>query len=167
MMRCLELFSFLSVLMLLSVVPERTSASGFARQQLEKHNYYRSRHGAPALRYDKALENAAQAWATHLASIDRLVHDTNKGFVGENIAQEYGSASGVTKHWYDEESIYNYGRPGFSMATGHFTQIVWIGTSNFGIAKATAASGKVYVVARYSPPGNFRGQFPENVKRPR
>ena len=72
---------------------------GFARQQLEKHNYYRSRHGAPALRYDKALENAAQAWADHLASIDMLVHDTNKGFVGENIAQEYGSASGVTKFW--------------------------------------------------------------------
>ena len=72
---------------------------GFARQQLEKHNYYRSRHGAPALRYDKALENAAQAWATHLASIGRLAHDNNKGFVGENIAQENGAASGVTKHW--------------------------------------------------------------------
>ena len=72
---------------------------GFARQQLEKHNYYRSRHGAPALRYDKALENAAKAWANHLASIGRLAHDTNKGFVGENIAQEYGSASDVTKLW--------------------------------------------------------------------
>ena len=68
---------------------------------------------------------------------------------------------------YDEESMYDYGRPGFSMATAHFTQVVWIGTSNFGIAKATAASGKVYVVARYSPPGNVGGQYPANVKRRR
>ena len=68
---------------------------------------------------------------------------------------------------YDEESMYDYGRPGFSMATGHFTQIVWMSTSKFGIAKATAANGKVYVVARYNPPGNFPGQFPANVKRQR
>ena len=72
---------------------------GFAKQQLDKHNHYRSLHGAPALRYDKALENAAKAWANHLASIGRLAHDTNKGFVGENLAQDYGSASGVTKLW--------------------------------------------------------------------
>ena len=140
---------------------------GFARQQLDNHNHYRSLHGAPALRYDKSLENACQAWANHLASVDRLYHDDNRGYVGENAAQDNGSASGVTKSWYDEESMYDYGRPGFSMATAHFTQVVWIGTSNFGIAKATAASGKVYVVARYSPPGNVRGQYPANVKRRR
>ena len=72
---------------------------GFARQQLDKHNHYRSLHGAPALRYSKSLENACQAWANHLAIINRLEHDDNRGNVGENAAQDYGSASGVTKSW--------------------------------------------------------------------
>ena len=49
---------------------------------------------------------------------------------------------------YDEESMYDYGRPGFSMATAHFTQVVWIGTSHFGIAKATAANGNVILIFR-------------------
>ena len=63
--------------------------------------------------------------------------------------------------------MYDYGRPGYQPGAAHFTQVVWKNTSKFGIAKATAANGNVYVVARYSPPGNFPGQFPENVKRPR
>jgi len=65
--------------------------------------------------------------------------------------------------------MYDYGRPGYNPATGHFTQVVWKSTSNFGIAKATATNGKVYVVARYSPPGNVQnaGQFAANVQRRR
>lgn len=32
----------------------------------------------------------------------------------------------------DEEKTYDYGNPGFSMDTGHFTQTVWVGTTDLG-----------------------------------
>ena len=33
-----------------------------------------------------------------------------------------------------------------------------------GIGVAKSASGWTYVVANYSPPGNYQGKFPANVK---
>jgi hypothetical protein len=34
--------------------------------------------------------------------------------------------------WYDEVKFYNYNNPGFGMSTGHFTQLVWIGSNALG-----------------------------------
>ncbi|CAB4014963.1 Hypothetical predicted protein [Paramuricea clavata] len=48
----------------------------------------------------------------------------------------------------------------------HFTQVVWSSTKKLGIGYAQSADGKdTYVVARYSPAGNFFGQFTDNVPR--
>ena len=70
---------------------------------------------------------------------------------------------------YDEESLYDYGRPGYSGATGHFTQVVWKGSTKFGIAKASAKQKNgwygVYVVAQYSPAGNSP-RYIANVGQP-
>ena len=66
--------------------------------------------------------------------------------------------------WYEEHDKYNYSNPGFSSTTGHFTQIVWQNSKEMGAGKAVSSSGAQFVVARYQPPGNVRGQFPENVK---
>ena len=46
---------------------------------------------------------------------------------------------------------------------GHFTQIVWKSSEEIGVAKAKSPTGKIYVVANYSPAGNIIGQFAENV----
>ena len=46
---------------------------------------------------------------------------------------------------------------------GHFTQVVWKGTKEMGVGRATARSGNIYVVANYSPPGNMQGAFQANV----
>ena len=70
----------------------------------------------------------------------------------------------VTDMWYEEHDQYRYGNPGFSKQTGHFTQIVWQSSKEMGVGKAVSSSGAQFVVARYQPPGNVRGQFPENVK---
>ena len=67
--------------------------------------------------------------------------------------------------WYEEIKDYSFGNPGFSSGTGHFTQVVWIGSQEVGVAKVSNANGTQYVVARYYPPGNVLGRFPENVKR--
>ena len=70
----------------------------------------------------------------------------------------------MTDMWYEEHDKYNYSNPGFSSTTGHFTQIVWQNSKEMGAGKAVSSSGAQFVVARYQPPGNVRGLFPENVK---
>lgn len=66
--------------------------------------------------------------------------------------------------WYEEIKDYSFRNPGFSSGTGHFTQVLWIDSVEMGVAKASNANGTQFVVARYNPPGNVLGQFPENVK---
>lgn len=74
----------------------------------------------------------------------------------------------ATSSWYDEIQDYDYSHPDFSMSTGHFTQVIWKGTQQLGVGIALTNDGKsVYVVAQYSPPGNFLGQFQENVLQPK
>ena len=50
-------------------------------------------------------------------------------------------------------------RNNFSLI-GHYTQMVWSSTTQVGIAYSKSKSGKVYVVARYHPAGNYWGQYP-------
>ena len=49
------------------------------------------------------------------------------------------------------------------MGTGHFTQVVWVNSTELGMGHAKSQSGSVYTVARYAPAGNFMGQFADNV----
>jgi len=70
---------------------------------------------------------------------------------------------------YEEIKDYNF-RSGKLKRTspgkliGHFTQMVWTTTNKLGMGIAMNAAGtKVYVVAHYSPPGNFVGAFTEHV----
>jgi hypothetical protein len=60
--------------------------------------------------------------------------------------------------------MYNYSSPGFSSATGHFTQVVWSDSIQLGIGIAfTSNNQAAYAVANYYPPGNFLGQFATEV----
>ena len=49
---------------------------------------------------------------------------------------------------------------------GHFTQVVWKSSTKMGVGKARSQGGWTYVVANYSPPGNYQGQFTANVLPP-
>jgi hypothetical protein len=69
-----------------------------------------------------------------------------------------------TISWYDEISSYNYSSPGFSSSTGHFTQVIWSGSTQLGIGIAFSNNNKTAtVVANYYPPGNVIGSFSANV----
>ena len=68
--------------------------------------------------------------------------------------------------WYEESDKYRFNSPGFSTSTGHFTQIVWVDSTEMGAGIAESSSGAQFVVARYTPPGNVLNKFGENV-RPR
>lgn len=66
---------------------------------------------------------------------------------------------------------YNFNNPGFSSATGHFTQVVWRGSSTLGCAVQVCNTGLggtgwpqgSIVVCRYSAAGNVLGYFQSNV----
>lgn len=63
---------------------------------------------------------------------------------------------------------YNFNSGGFSGGTGHFTQVVWKGSTQLGIGRAeTTRNGMkcAYIVGRYKPAGNMMGQFQQNVQR--
>ncbi|MEU4317623.1 CAP family protein [Nocardia fluminea] len=145
-----------------------TASTNFAQEVLDAHNYFRAHHGAAPLELDSELNQQAQEWADHLAGAGLFGHRPNNRY-GENLYAAVGAttASGqsVTEARYDEVRHYNFDTPGFSMSTGHFTQLVWKDTTKIGVGLATRAN-TTYVVANYDPPGNALGHFPANVLRP-
>ncbi len=143
----------------------------FRQQALDAHNRWRQQHDAEPLALDDALNTLAQEWANNLAKRDVVEHRPGSNF-GENIYAAWGSASPFDVHgrvavqaWYDEIKLYNFNKPDFSMATGHFTQVVWKGSRFVGCGKAKSSTGKVFVVCNYDPQGNYLGQFQDNVIR--
>ena len=145
-------------------------AESFGKMLLAAHNKLRDKHGSPHLQWSKPAAAKAKSWARHLANIGKLQHGNHEG-MGQNLAYKSGqdlTAQEVGDMWYNEISHYDYNRPGFSSNTGHFTQLVWAGTSHMGAARVTKGNHS-YVVANYTPPGNITnpGQFERNVKRPK
>ena len=142
------------------------------------HNQYRKAHHVPNLKINKDLTTVAQKYANYLAEKDKFEHSkTNfKGKPkGENLYLVYSNAEipcdgnkivEATKSWYNEITKYDFNKPGFSMETGHFTQVVWKNSKEvgFGVAK-TKNKKKCIVVANYFPAGNYLNQFKENVLR--
>lgn len=151
------------------VSAQSTDLATFRQEALSKHNILRKRHGSPALTEDSKLTNLAQDWAEQLARTGKMQHRPNSQY-GENIYYGWSSRPGFdvngeapVQAWYDEVKDYNYNNPGFSGRTGHFTQVVWKSSTQLGCGKAKSSDGKVFVVCNYNPPGNYQGQFPQNV----
>jgi hypothetical protein len=142
-----------------------------ARAALSLHNEYRTRHQVGSLGWSSDAEATARAWARVLAGDDCSMYhssrDQRNGY-GENLAIGHSNIKDVVDDWYNEVEDYDFGDPGFSMGTGHFTQIVWGGTNNLGCAIATCPEGgrtpgrRLYV-CHYDPPGNIQNRFQENV----
>ncbi len=69
-------------------------------------------------------------------------------------------------NWYSEVSSYNFSQPLLTMGKGQFTQIVWEASTELGIGIAVAERGPdlcFYLVANYSPAGNNKYRFIDNV----
>jgi len=148
--------------------------------QLKTHNLLRKKHNVGPLKLDRLLNANAQSYAEHLARGCRdLVHSKGKweyleGY-GENLWKGSYSASGVDaslSFHRNEEPNYNYatGRPWSSNpdgVIGHFTQLVWKGTTKLGVGIAGNKSKNCrFVVFQYQPQGNVQGIYTENVFKP-
>jgi uncharacterized protein YkwD len=131
---------------------------------LDAHNRLRAQHCAAPLVWSDAIARAAKAWADRLASRGCALQHSESQY-GENIAA--GSASTQTPDqvaalWYREKDHYDFARGGFSMRSGHFTQVVWRGSQRLGCAPAACGDIRLWV-CNYDPPGNMQGDFARNV----
>jgi uncharacterized protein YkwD len=145
-------------------VTPTSGVSGEAQQLLEHHNRYRAQHCAQPLTWSPKLAQAAQLWANTLKAKD-CAFEHSGGPTGENLAAGTTGAldaKATVAMWYDEIKGYSFQQPGFSMQTGHFTQVVWRGTTSVGCGK-TQCKGLDVWVCEYDPPGNWEGQYREQV----
>ncbi|OQV19984.1 hypothetical protein BV898_05988 [Hypsibius exemplaris] len=145
----------------------RAASSGFGAfetEALRAHNTYRANHGAAPLVLSQELCSVAQDWANHLAQTGILEHGKTRH--GENLFWTCGNnvPSGATAvdDWYSEVKDHTWIGGWIGGDTGHFTQVVWKGTKELGIAQSRGRNG-VYVVANYNPPGNVNGGYKDNV----
>lgn len=65
--------------------------------------------------------------------------------------------------WYEEISLHTFNIEPTDLRSGHFTQVVWRSSREFGVGYAKSRNGQIFVVARYNPPGNYVGSFCQNV----
>ncbi|NRA32320.1 MAG: CAP domain-containing protein [Polyangiaceae bacterium] len=145
----------------------------------------------PPLVWSPEMAAVAQAWADMLVTRSDVCtfppqtdpHSGNHSY-GENIFFWNGAVDdpealdvfGVVDGWAAEADCYTYGRIGsndcdlactqaiFASGCGHYTQIVWRGSSEVGCGYASCPSGsgdvtKVWV-CNYFPVGNYVDEFP-------
>jgi hypothetical protein len=130
-----------------------------------------------ALQWSASAEAVAQAWANGCS----YQHNPNRGADGvargENIAatgpadRADATPAYIVGQWGSEWSDYNYAANSCAAGRvcGHYTQLVWRGTTKVGCAKARCTVNSPfgaqlptwdYFVCNYEPPGNFVGQKP-------
>lgn len=161
-----------------------TELNAFRSNSLSKHNSYRATHRSPSMTTSSSANNTAQAWAQYLATNGLFQHSASnqRNNAGENLYVSYTTAPSINyatlantavQSWYNEVKLYNYSSPGFSSATGHFTQVVWKSSTQLGCGTAKGTKtlngtkyNAFYVVCHYLPAGNVQGQFPANVLKP-
>jgi pathogenesis-related protein 1 len=148
--------------------PTPTSASKLspsAETFITEHNRYRVQHCAGPLTWSSQLAADSQKWADTLKA-KGCVFGHSGGKHGENLAAGTTGAlppEEVVRMWYDEVKIYDFRTPtGFSMETGHFTQVVWTDTTQVGCGMAQCKGNDIWV-CQYETPGNWEGQFREKV----
>ena len=141
-----------------------SGSNAIQSEALAAHNHWRALHHAPNLIWNNELANYAQK---HVRKC-QFKHSSSP--YGENLAAGFSNISTAVNTWYAEHTQYSYDKPGFSMSTGHFTQVVWKSSKKLGCAYAIC-NGKngtpgTFWVCEYSPAGNVtnKGFFTANVE---
>ncbi|KEQ76733.1 PR-1-like protein [Aureobasidium namibiae CBS 147.97] len=155
-------------------------ATTYQERVVDHHNVHRANHSAPALEWDSALA----ATAAKIAATCVYAHsmDVDGGNYGQNIAAgvEANNVSAViTELFYNGEVGYYtnlYGQANPDMTNfekwGHFSQLVWKGTTKVGCATQYCSGGLAnvgqyvsphFTVCNYGAPGNYAGEYADNI----
>ena len=132
---------------------------------LDAHNRLRAQHCAAPLVWSDTVARAAKTWVDKLASKGCMLQHSETNY-GENISGGSSSTQTpdqVASMWYRENASYDFAHGGFSMRSGHFTQVVWRGSQRLGCAAASCGNDMRLWVCNYDPPGNMQGDFQRNV----
>ncbi|THY06020.1 PR-1-like protein [Aureobasidium pullulans] len=155
-------------------------ATTYQQRVVDHHNVHRANHSAPALTWDTDLANTAAKIAATCVYAHSM--DVNGGGYGQNIAAgvEANNVSAViTELFYNGEVGYFnnlYGQANPDMTNfekwGHFSQLVWKGTTKVGCATQYCSGGLAnvgqyvsphFTVCNYGSPGNYAGEYAQNI----
>ena len=147
-----------------AATPGAPPQGSVAQQFVAAHNRARAKHCAGPLTWSTKLAAYAQKWADTLKA-KGCAFGHSGGPYGENLAagtEGVLDPEATVAMWYDEIKLYKFPDGGFSMQTGHFTQLVWRGTQQVGCGHAQCKGNDIWV-CEYDPPGNWDGEYRTNV----
>jgi uncharacterized protein YkwD len=133
-----------------------------------EHNKWREAVNVPALRWSNEIAAYAKEWATTVQKqygkqdFCGLTHRPN-GRYGQNLFAGYRmTPQGGVNMWAAERHDYTYTTNSCAngKACGHYTQIVWRNSTEFGCAEAQCGNGTKLWICDYNPYGNIVGQKP-------
>lgn len=145
-------------------IPPRTA---FAMRVVVLHNQVRSGASVGPVIWDHGLAAAADSYARQLAATGRWGHSPSfaRPGQGENLWMGTRGAFGVDQmiwSWASERRFFRGGsfprvsRTGSWEDVGHYTQMIWPGSTRIGCALRSSPRND-YLVCRYSPAGNVMG----------
>merc|ERR1712166_1126462 len=138
-------------------------ADGDKQEIIDAHNALRALHECPPLEWSDDCAKDAQTAADNCATKGEMYHNTHDD-QGQNIFWSSNplELAAAVQAWYDELTNpgYDYSDPENSPGTGHFTQVIWKGTTHVGFGRSSDGN---YICCNYTPAGNCLGQYDENV----
>jgi hypothetical protein len=142
-------------------------ATMFGMRVVAIHNQVRGAAGIGPMIWDRSLAAAADAYAQQLAMTGGWGHSagSSRSGQGENLWMGTHGAFSVDQMvgaWASERSMFHRGafpivsRTGRWEDVGHYTQMIWPGSTRVGCAIRSSGRND-YLVCRYSPGGNVMG----------
>ncbi len=143
----------------------QTNTSGkVAQEWVNAHNKHRKNHQVGNVKWSDTVAKSAENFVKNCPKKHSNTH------YGENLARGSGvfgeKFAEVVDYWYSEEPKHNYNSNAYQPSSGHFSQIVWKGTTEIGCAYNPNCEKNGYkglYVCQYNPAGNVRGQVKDNV----
>jgi hypothetical protein len=137
---------------------------------LAAHNVTRVGVGIAPLAWDQRLAAQAAAYAAQMARSNAFGHAAQVGYeqVGENLWMGTRGAfrfEDMANNWRDERRLFKRAAIPYASRTGrfedvgHYTQMIWRGTTHLGCGLASNGRDE-FLVCRYWPAGNVFGRDP-------